>query len=277
MRRGRAVAGGMGGIGMIAVVLVSLYFGIDPTILLQQLDPAQQGQMEPSQAPQAPSQPATETPQEAQSRDFVSAVLASTEDTWAATFQQQGATYQQPQLVLFRDAVESACGFAQSAVGPFYCPGDQTIYLDLTFFDDLAGRFGAAGDFAQAYVIAHEVGHHVQNLLGVMEQVAAERPQLDTAGSNALSVSVELQADCLAGVWANHADQMRNILEPGDIDEALSAASAVGDDRIQEQTQGRVVPDAFTHGSSEERMRWFTTGFETGDVNACDTFGAAQP
>ncbi|WGF86199.1 KPN_02809 family neutral zinc metallopeptidase [Marinivivus vitaminiproducens] len=275
MRGGRVVAGGMGGLGLIAVVVVALLLGVDPTMLLQQLDPSQQGQYDPTSS-QAPMEPGSETPQEAQMRDFVSAVLGSTEDSWADIFQQQGATYQDPQLVLFTGAVDSACGFAQSAVGPFYCPNDQKVYLDLSFFNDLATRFGAAGDFAQAYVIAHEIGHHVQNLLGVMDQVAAERQRLDPAEANALSVRVELQADCLAGVWANHADQMRGILEPGDIDEALGAASAVGDDRIQQRTQGRIVPDAFTHGSSEERMRWFRTGFDSGDVNACDTFGAAR-
>ena len=209
-------------------------------------------------------------------RDFVAVVLADTEDVWNAKFKAIGAQYEEPALVLFSGAIESACGYAQSASGPFYCPGDHKVYIDLSFFEELATRFGAPGDFAQAYVIAHEVGHHVQNLMGVMAKVDNLRSGLDRTEQNALSVKVELQADCLAGVWAHDTQAAKGVIEAGDIEEALGAASGVGDDRIQKQTQGRVVPDAFTHGSAEQRMRWFSSGFKSGDIKACDTFTAAQ-
>ena len=203
-------------------------------------------------------------------------MLADTEETWHTLFEQLDRTYQEPVLVLFSGAVESACGFANAAVGPFYCPGDRQVYIDLGFFEELGTRFGAPGDFAQAYVLAHEVGHHVQTLLGISEQVRSVRATLGEADANALSVRQELQADCFAGIWAHYADRMRQILEPGDIEEGLKAASAIGDDQLQRQAQGYVVPESFTHGSSEQRMRWFRQGLQTGDINSCDTFNAAQ-
>jgi len=207
--------------------------------------------------------------------DFSSVVLADTEDTWKAIFASRGETYQEPALVLYSGAVQSACGFAQSAVGPFYCPGDRKVYLDLSFFEDLHARHGAPGDFAQAYVIAHEIGHHVQNLLGIMDQANALRERLSREEANEISVRLELQADFLAGVWAHHAQQERQVLEEGDIEEALNAASQIGDDRLQMETQGYVVPDAFTHGTSEQRARWFLRGYRTGDLAQGDTFGAS--
>jgi uncharacterized protein len=207
-------------------------------------------------------------------RNFAAVVLAETEDVWQEAFRKMGRTYQAPTLVLFSGAVESACGVAGSAVGPFYCPSDHKVYLDLRFFGDLRARFGASGDFAQAYVIAHEVGHHVQNLLGISRKVAELQSRVSPSERNRLSVRVELQADCLAGVWANQADKTRHILEAGDIEEGLNAASAIGDDRNQQRTQGYVVPDAFTHGSSAQRVRWFKLGLERGNLQSCDTFNA---
>jgi predicted metalloprotease len=204
--------------------------------------------------------------------EFVSVVLADTEDVWNAIFAAEGGDYVEPQLVLFTGGAESACGFAQSAVGPFYCPGDRRVYLDLSFFDSLEQRLGAGGDFAQAYVIAHEIGHHVQNLLGILPEANRRQQALPEAEANAISVQVELQADCFAGVWAHHADAERQVLEPGDIDEALNAASAVGDDQLQRESQGRVVPDSFTHGTSRQRMEWFRTGFDSGAMRDCNTF-----
>jgi predicted metalloprotease len=209
--------------------------------------------------------------------EFVSVVLADTEDTWRALFRSMGREYRDPKLVLFTGAVPSACGMAAAAVGPFYCPADQKVYLDLDFLRTLRDRFGAPGDFAQAYVIAHEVGHHVQTLLGISERVMARRSRADRAEANALSVRQELQADCLAGVWAHHADRARHILEQGDLREALVAAAAVGDDRLQRQAQGRVTPDSFTHGTSSQRTRWFERGISEGDLQRCDTFAAATP
>jgi len=206
----------------------------------------------------------------------VSAVLATTEDSWQDLFRQYGQRYDDPKLVLFSGAVRSACGLGQSAMGPFYCPGDEKVYIDLDFYQELKSRFRAPGDFAQAYVIAHEIGHHVQKLLGIMDQVEAVRQRMGSTEANALQVRVELQADCFAGVWANRAQESQKIIEPGDIDEALNAASAIGDDRIQKQTQGYVVPDSFTHGSSEQRVRWFRRGYETGKLEACDTFKTAE-
>ena len=218
------------------------------------------------------TEPLRETAEEKELVDFVSVILADTEETWSTLFQQKGKTYQEPRLVLFRDAVESACGMAQSAVGPFYCPGDQQVYIDLGFFDQLKNRFKAPGDFAQAYVIAHEVGHHIQTLLGISSSVHAARKKLSKVEGNKLSVQQELQADCLAGVWANHADRARQLLEAGDVEEGLRAASAIGDDTLQKQSRGYVSPDSFTHGSSAQRVKWFKIGLASGDMNSCDTF-----
>ncbi|MFH1154592.1 MAG: neutral zinc metallopeptidase [Pseudomonadota bacterium] len=219
-----------------------------------------------------PGVPVHETAEEKELVDFVSVVLADTEETWTTLFRQQGKTYREPHLVLFRDSVSSACGMAQSAVGPFYCPGDQQLYIDLVFFDQLKKRFKAPGDFAQAYVIAHEVGHHVQTLLGISSKISDARSKLNKTQSNRLSVQQELQADCFAGVWAHHANRTRHLLEAGDVEEGLTAASAVGDDTLQKQSQGYVSPDSFTHGSSKQRMTWFKIGFESGDMKSCDTF-----
>ncbi len=227
-------------------------------------------------APGARPVPVSESAAEREQVEFLSVVLADTEDTWQALFAASGQRYAEPRLVLFRDATQSACGLGQSAMGPFYCPADQKVYLDLAFFDELARRFGAPGDFAQAYVLAHEVGHHVQTLLGISARNHAARQQASAVEANRLSVRQELQADCLAGVWAHHADRARNILEQGDVEEALGAASAIGDDRLQRQAQGRVVPDSFTHGSSAQRVRWFRVGLEHGSLARCDTFGAAR-
>ena len=227
---------------------------------------------------QAPSgQQAAPSAAEQERAEFVAHVLGSTEDTWRQQFTALGRDYEDPRLVLFSGSVQSACGYAQAAMGPFYCPADHKVYLDLTFFDELHQRFGAPGDFAQAYVIAHEVGHHVQTLTGISAQVQAAGRGASKAQVNALSVRQELQADCFAGVWANHADSSRRILDPGDLEEALGAATAIGDDRLQKQAQGYAVPDSFTHGSSEQRVRWFRRGFESGDIGSCDTFAAQEP
>jgi predicted metalloprotease len=228
------------------------------------------------QAGSSQSELVVESAEEQELVDFVSVVLADTEETWHTLFQQQGGAYQEPRMVLFRGAVNSACGLGQAAMGPFYCPGDHKVYIDLSFYSDLKDRFKAPGDFAQAYVIAHEVGHHVQTLLGISEKVAQSQRGLSEAGSNQLSVRMELQADCLAGVWAHHAHQSRQLLEEGDVEEGLAAASAIGDDRLQKQSQGYVSPDSFTHGSSAQRVKWFRIGLERGEVQACDTFAAAK-
>ena len=208
--------------------------------------------------------------------DFVSVVLADTEDTWNAIFRASGKSYTEPTLVLFSGAVNSACGYAQAAMGPFYCPGDGKVYIDLAFYQDLKKQMHAPGDFAQAYVIAHEVGHHVQNLLGISNKMQAMRRQVSKTEYNRLSVMLELQADCFAGVWAHNADRTRQVVEPGDIDDALNAASQIGDDRLQQQSRGYVTPDSFTHGSSTQRVRWFQRGYQTGKVANCDTFNAAS-
>jgi len=250
-----------GGIGTIIIVIVAALFGVNPgKILNQGSQPAQQ----------APTSTAsTADPQV----DFVAAVLGDTEDVWSAYFKEHGGQqYQEPHLVLFSGAVQSACGFAQSATGPFYCPLDGKVYIDLEFYRELKQRFQAPGDFAQAYVIAHEVGHHVQNLLGTSDKVHAAQERGSEKQSNELSVRLELQADCYAGIWAHHAQKMKNILEPGDVEEALNAASAIGDDRLQQQSQGRVTPDSFTHGSSAQRVSWFKRGFEGGELQNCETF-----
>ena len=266
----RGLSGGLvagGGIGTVVLVLLAIFFGFDPRVILQGDAPT----VPPAQ--QAPAPSASSRGQD-EMRDFVATVLADTEDTWGALFRGMGRTYREPRLVLFSSAVQSACGIAGSATGPFYCPQDMKVYLDLDFFRALRSRFGAPGDFAQAYVIAHEVGHHVQKLLGISDRVMAERQRGGAAG-NAASVRLELQADCLAGVWAYHADRARHILETGDVEEALGAAAAIGDDRLQRQTGGRVAPESFTHGTSQQRVRWFTRGIESGELRQCDTFGGS--
>ena len=270
-RRGMSIPrgvkiGGVSGLGLLAIVVIGMFLGIDPTVLLQGIPDIQT----PSVSVQPGDRPAVNDDQ----RQFVAVVLGETEDVWHEAFQKMGRTYQTPTLVLFSGAVESACGIAGSAVGPFYCPSDHKIYLDLSFFEDLQTRFGASGDFAQAYVIAHEVGHHVQTLLGISRKVNELQRRVSPSEKNKLSVRMELQADCFAGVWARQADESRQILEAGDIEEALNAASAIGDDRIQRRTQGYVVPDAFTHGSAAQRVRWFKLGLELGNLEACDTFNA---
>jgi predicted metalloprotease len=253
-----------GGLGAIAITVIALLLGVDPESLpTTSLVPG--GDAETGEAGQFQGVDVE--------ADFISVVLADTEDTWTAIFAARGDSYRVPELVIFENVVQSACGTAQSAVGPFYCPADQQVYLDLGFFRELSQRFGAPGDFARAYVVAHEVGHHVQTLLGISSQVRSAQAQASTAESNAIQVRMELQADCLAGVWAHHAHRERQILEPGDIDEALAAASAIGDDTLQRQAQGRVVPESFTHGSSAQRTQWFRTGFNSGDLDRCDTFG----
>ena len=259
---GLAIGGGLGG---IVLLVIALLLGADPRQLLEQSR---------GEAPASGTQSSRPiNPQQEELKQFSVTVLASTEDVWTDIFRQQGERYSKPTLVLFTDQVRSACGAAGAAVGPFYCPGDEKLYLDLTFFRELQTRFRAPGDFAEAYVIAHEVGHHVQKLMGTMDKVDAARSRISEEQANQLSVRLELQADFLAGVWAYYA-QKKGILEPGDIEEALGAASAVGDDRLQRQTQGYVVPDSFTHGSSEQRVRWFRKGLETGDVRQGDTFSA---
>jgi len=263
---GRVVVGG--GLGGLLILIVALIFGADPQQILQQLpDDNSQGSVPASR---------TVNPADDELRQFVGVVLAETEDVWTQIFHQMNREYVKPKLVLFRDRVNSGCGNADAAVGPFYCPADQKLYIDLAFFQDLKTRFQEPGDFAIAYVVAHEVGHHVQNLLGTMDRVSNAQRQTSREMGNALSVRLELQADFYAGVWARYAEK-RGIVEPGDIDEALRAATAVGDDRLQRQAQGYVVPDSFTHGSSEQRSRWFRRGFETGDVLQGDTFQTSQP
>jgi hypothetical protein len=257
-----------GGIGAIVLALVAMYFGVDPSVVLNQA-----GTLAPTQTEQ---QAATFSPEEERLKEFMSVVLADTEDVWVTLFRGSGQQYRQPKLVLFSGAVQSACGFAEAAMGPFYCPGDQKLYLDMSFFNDLAQRHDAPGDFAQAYVVAHEVGHHVQALLGISDKVQAARSRAGESEGNALQVRMELQADCFAGVWAYHANKARQILEPGDTEEALAAAAGVGDDRLQKQARGVVVPESFTHGSSEQRMRWFSRGMQSGDPGKCDTFKAAR-
>lgn len=267
--RGGGRGAGIGGIGLVVVIVIALFMGVDPSVLLQGGGAPVGYDDAVFQEPDAPGAGASD-----EMKEFVSVVLADTEDTWHQLFTEAGETYQEPTLVLFSGSVRSGCGFASAQVGPFYCPADRKVYLDLGFFDDLARRFGAPGDFAQAYVIAHEIGHHVQTLLGISQQVREVSSRLSEGDANALSVMVELQADCFAGLWANHADRSRQILESGDVEEALGAASAIGDDRLQRQSQGYVQPDSFTHGSSEQRVRWFRTGLDSGRLQACNTFEA---
>ena len=286
--------GGLGIVGIIAFFVIASFMGVDPMAILSGMTGGTSGGSsydgtggngdvvgdilggKSSYSPSSTtgSGDATET----ELKDFVAVILGSTEDVWGGIFAEAGGTYQVPTLVLFSGAVQSACGYAQSAMGPFYCPPDQKVYIDLDFYRDLRTRFAAPGDFAQAYVIAHEVGHHVQNLLGIDEKVREATAQMSKTDANALSVRVELQADCFAGIWAHQVEaQDENLrLEPGDIDEGLGAASAIGDDRLQKEATGRVAPDSFTHGSSAQRVRWFKRGLDTGDMEACDTFNAQQ-
>jgi len=263
-RRGKKVSPGVigGGIGGLILTLIAVFLGVDPAII-DQVIPEDDGY---SGSTQTTSQPRDEMGQ------FVSVVLADTEDTWNSLFRRMGKNYREPRLVLFDDAVESACGYANAAVGPFYCPPDEKVYLDLSFFRDLKNKLGAPGDFAKAYVVAHEVGHHVQNLMGISDQVRSVQNRVSQVEANKLSVKLELQADCFAGIWAHHAQRSRQILEPGDIEEALNAAASIGDDRLQRQSRGYVVPESFTHGSSAQRVMWFKRGIQSGSVEKCNTF-----
>ncbi|MGB5245339.1 MAG: neutral zinc metallopeptidase [Woeseia sp.] len=259
-----------GGITTIVVLLVAAYTGLDPTMLMKGLETVTASTSGSS------SQPLPENLENDPAANRIAVVLADTEDVWGEIFAAAGQQYQPPSLVLFTGATASACGTGQAAMGPFYCPGDRKAYIDLSFFNDLQNRFGAPGDFAQAYVVAHEVAHHVQNIVGLSGKVRElQRNSRSEAEVNQLSVRLELQADCYAGVWARRADKMHNILEEGDIDEALNAASAIGDDRLQKQSRGTVAPDSFTHGTSAQRVRWFRTGYDSGNPDSCDTFGAA--
>jgi predicted metalloprotease len=246
--------GGIGLLGLLVILGLALFFGFNPGSLMQGSGPSGDDDL----------------------KGFVSVVLGTTEDVWNSVFGQLGARYREPSLVLFEGSVRSACGTGMAAMGPFYCPADEKVYIDLDFYRELKNRFRAPGDFAQAYVIAHEVGHHVQKVLGIADKVEGAKRRMGRKGGNALQVRMELQADCFAGVWAHQMQADKGLIEPGDIDEALRAASAIGDDRIQQQTQGYVVPDSFTHGSSEQRVRWFRRGFQSGQLQACDTFNTNQ-
>jgi hypothetical protein len=261
MSTGKMAVGG--GIGAIAIAVIILLLGGDPSQVVETM-----------QSPSTESGPVSASPEEEAMANFVSVVLAGTEDVWTPIFKESNLTYRQPTLVLFRDQVQSACGFASGASGPFYCPGDEKVYIDLAFFDELKTRFGAYGDFAIAYVIAHEIGHHVQNLLGILNEVNGQRSRMDQVSANKLLVRLELQADFLAGMWAHYDQKMFNSLEAGDIEEAMNAAASVGDDVLQKRYQGRVIPDAFTHGSAEQRKEWFRRGYTTGDFDKGDTFNA---
>ena len=269
-RRGMSVSGVAkgGGIGLIALALIGMYFGVDPRVVMEV-------------GGQLTGGPGTATPQRAnykptaeqqQLGEFVSVILADSEDAWHAMFKQMGMRYKEPKLVLFTDRVQSACGMAEAAMGPFYCPGDSKVYVDLGFYRDLKNRHDAPGDFAQAYVVAHEVGHHVQNLLGISSKVQNARSRMSQAQGNELSVRLELQADCFAGLWAQHTERAKQVLEQGDVEEALNAASAIGDDRLQKQARGYASPESFTHGSSKQRVKWFKKGMLGGNINDCDTF-----
>jgi uncharacterized protein len=275
--RGSSGGGGMGfggrsiGIGTIAVALVAGWvFGINPLTVL--------GLLSGGGSPTAVQQqaPAGRPPADDQMARFVSTVLADTEDVWREQFKQMGSAYREPRLVLFRGGVPTACGQGEAAMGPFYCPGDMKVYIDLGFYETMRSRLGAPGDFAQAYVIAHEVGHHVQNLLGITAKVEAARGKGSEAQQNAISVRLELQADCLAGVWANHAQSVRQVLEQGDVEEALNAATQIGDDNLQRKSQGQIVPESFTHGSGVQRVTWFKRGLQSGSINQCNTFDTRQ-
>lgn len=275
-RQGFSLGGGRLSIGTVAIALVASYFlGINPMTVLSMLSggggvvssPAPSQVSRPAADPSAPHQPSKD-PQV----QFVATVLADTEDVWGEIFKQAGGEYEQPRLKIFRGATSTGCGRGEAAMGPFYCPADHKVYIDLGFYDTLRDRLGAPGDFAQAYVIAHEVGHHVQNLLGTSAKLDEARGRVSKAQYNALSVRLELQADCFAGLWANRAQRSRQIIEAGDIEEALNAASQIGDDTLQRKSQGQVVPESFTHGSSQQRVTWFKRGFESGDINQCNTF-----
>ena len=264
-RRGAGI-----GIGTIVIVVIGYFMGVSPSTLLSLLNG---GDTQSVTAP-SPEQPAGDAAKDPQV-DFVRAILGETEDVWGAYFNSIGRTYVRPKLVLFSGQVSSACGLASAAAGPFYCPGDQKVYIDLSFYRQLATEFGAPGDFARAYVIAHEVGHHVQNLLGITDKADQAEQRAGRTGANHVSVLIELQADCFAGVWAAQANNARKILEPGDLEQGLQAASSVGDDTLQKREQGTVVPDSFTHGTSAQRVGWFRRGFDTGKIDNCNTFGAA--
>jgi len=265
-RRGMSTGGKVvgGGIGTLVIVLLVYLLGGDPSSIIEQTGGGQ-----------TTSGPIEASEEENQMAQFVSVVLADTEEVWDKIFREAGATYRKPTLVLFRDQVQSACGYATAASGPFYCAGDEKVYIDLSFCDDLQTKYGAQGDFAVAYVIAHEIGHHVQNLMGILDEVNVERQRLSEVRANQLTVRLELQADFFAGVWAHHASKMFNSLEAGDIEEALNAASSIGDDVLQKKYQGRVVPDNFTHGTAAQRSSWLRKGWQTGDLNQGDTFSAA--
>lgn len=263
-RRGIGVGGGVG-IGTIVIAVIAMFLGVDPTTVINMAEQVQ--------APQQQQAPKSGPPDEGQV--FVQKVLGSTEDVWQKVFRAGGQAYREPRLVLFTGRVQSACGMGQAAMGPFYCPPDQRVYIDLAFYRDLRERFKAPGDFAQAYVIAHEVGHHIQNQLGVMDKLQQMQGRVSKGELNQASVRVELQADCFAGVWAHHAGSSQ-LLEPGDLEEGLAAAAAIGDDRLQKQTQGMVVPESFTHGSSAQRVRWFKRGMDSGRMQDCDTFSAGS-
>lgn len=266
-RRGQRASRGLlgGGVGTIAIVLVAWYFGIDPTPLLE-------GVQSSAPSSQPGTRPSADDLKNDPLADMVSVVVADTEDVWTEIFAAGGRRYEAPTLVLFSGATRSACGLGQAAMGPFYCPADKNAYIDLNFYEQMRTRFSAPGDFAQAYVIAHEIGHHVQNLLGISGRVHSMKQRLSQVEGNALSVRLELQADCFAGVWAHRADRARNIIEDGDVDEALNAASAIGDDTLQKQSGRGVVPESFTHGTSAQRQKWFRTGLQSGDPDACNTF-----
>jgi predicted metalloprotease len=270
-RRGSRASTGIlgGGIGTIALILVAMYFGVDPTFLIE-------GMQSTSTSSSVGTQPTEEDLKNDPMADMIAVVIGDTEDVWREIFAANGQRYVEPTLVMFTGATRSACGMGQAAMGPFYCPADQKAYIDLSFYDDMRTRFKAPGDFAQAYVIAHEIGHHVQNLLGISGKVHSMKQRVSKVEGNQLSVRLELQADCFAGVWAHRADKARNILESGDVEEALNAASAIGDDRLQRQSRGTVVPESFTHGTSEQRQRWFRTGLESGNPDSCNTFDAAR-
>jgi predicted metalloprotease len=280
----------IGGLGAIIVLIGGLLLGVDPSTLMSLLNgdqPPQQTQNQPGYdggpgydtgyGSSRQPQPDRQANRDDSLKRFVSVVLADTEDVWKQVFSSGGRTYEEPKLVLFTNRIESACGMASTASGPFYCPEDQKVYLDLAFFEEMKNRFHAPGEFAEAYVIAHEVGHHVQNSLGILGEATNQRARSDQRRSNEISVRLELQADCLAGVWAYHADRMKHIIEQGDVEAAMNAAAAVGDDRLQQQARGVVVPDAFTHGSSAQRVGWFKRGIESGNLKSCDTFAAAEP
>ena len=267
-RSGSRVLGG--GLGTIVLVLVAMYFGVDPSFLIEGM------QSSTGSSQSSGTTPTADDLQNDPLADMISVVVADTEDVWRDIFRSQGYSYQEPTLVLFSGSTRSACGMGQAAMGPFYCPADQKAYIDLSFYDEMRTRFQAPGDFAQAYVIAHEIGHHVQNLLGISNEVHRMQQASSKMQANQLSVRLELQADCFAGVWAARAERARGIIEAGDIDEALNAASAIGDDRLQKQSRGTVVPESFTHGTSKQRQYWFRAGLESGDPDDCDTFSADQ-